>query len=63
VIIEEWTVIESIVVGAVRFRVAGWGQYRHFVTIYGVTPVKVFHLIGHLKSNGSFLQILHSTVG
>jgi len=54
VIIEKWTVIESIVVGTVCFRMAGWGQYCHFVTIYGVTPVKVFHLIGHLKSDDSF---------
>lgn len=49
VVIEEGTVIESIVVGAVRLRVAGRSQYRHLVTINSVTSVEVFHLIGNLN--------------
>jgi len=49
VVIEEGTVIESIVVGAVCLRVAGRSQYRHLMTIYSVTSVEMFYFIGNLK--------------
>lgn len=43
--------IEPVVVRAVGFRVTRRGKYRHFVTVYGITPVEMLHLVGHLNQS------------
>lgn len=47
-IVQERSMIESIVVGTVSLGVTRWCQDSHFMTIYSITSIKVFHFICHL---------------
>ena len=54
VVVQEGAMIEPVIVGTISLRVTGRRQDRHFVAIYGVTPVEVFHLIRHFF-RGAFI--------
>lgn len=49
VVVEERTVIETVIVGRVSFSVVGWSQHRHFVPVHAVVSEKEFHLLGNLR--------------
>lgn len=48
VIVKERTMVETIVIGTVGFRVTGRCQYGHLVAVYRVTTIEMFHLVGDL---------------
>lgn len=54
VIVEEWSMVEPVVVGTVRLCVTRRREDGHFVSIDRVTPVEVFHLVRHLQGNPYF---------
>ena len=49
--VEKMSVIVSVVIRTVAFGVIRWRQRRHLMAVDGVTPEKVFHLLGNLLSH------------
>lgn len=47
-IVQEWTVIITVVIRRVAFSMTCRGQHCHFVPVDSITAEEVFHLVGHL---------------
>lgn len=61
VIVKKRSVIVAIVVGAVSLSVTRRRKHSHFVTVYRVAAIEMFHLVCDLWTNESFKTTRNSS--